>query len=45
MLQFKLGGKQNGVNKVEGGIKMGVLKFIIRSLIAMKYVLAPDTPL
>nr|AOP04004.1 C-5 cytosine-specific DNA methylase [Rhizophagus irregularis] len=36
MLSFRLGGKQDG-NKILGGIKMGVIKFIIRSLTAMGY--------
>ncbi|CAG8457057.1 771_t:CDS:10 [Funneliformis caledonium] len=36
MLSFRLGGKQDGL-KIIGGIKMGVIKFIIRSLTAMGY--------
>jgi DNA (cytosine-5)-methyltransferase 1 len=34
MLSFRLGGKQDGC-RILGGIKMGVIKFIIRSLTAM----------
>jgi DNA (cytosine-5)-methyltransferase 1 len=34
MLSFRLGGKQDG-RRILGGIKMGVIKFIIRSLTAM----------
>ncbi|CAG8825437.1 26379_t:CDS:2, partial [Gigaspora margarita] len=36
MLCFRLGGEQDGV-KIKGGIKMGVIKFILRSLTAMGY--------
>ena len=37
MLQFRLGGTQNG-QKIEGGIKMGVIKFVLRALTSMEYV-------
>ncbi|KAJ3081819.1 hypothetical protein HK102_002107 [Quaeritorhiza haematococci] len=37
LVSCKLGGKQVGTNKIEGGITNGVLKFICRSLIAMDY--------
>ncbi|CAG8618202.1 1992_t:CDS:2, partial [Diversispora eburnea] len=36
MLCFRLGGEQDGV-KIKGGIKMGVVKFILRALTAMGY--------
>ncbi|KAJ1935522.1 hypothetical protein FBU59_005358, partial [Linderina macrospora] len=37
LLDYKLGGKQVGTGRVEGGIKMGVLKFILRTLTTMGY--------
>jgi DNA (cytosine-5)-methyltransferase 1 len=37
MLSFRLGGAQAGTNRIQGGIKMGVVKFIIRALTTMGY--------
>lgn len=37
MVAFKLGGEQDGTNKIKGGIKMGVVKFILRCLTSMGY--------
>ncbi|ORX99839.1 S-adenosyl-L-methionine-dependent methyltransferase [Basidiobolus meristosporus CBS 931.73] len=37
MLAFKLGGEQDGTNRIKGGIKMGVVKFILRALTSMGY--------
>ncbi|CAH1766238.1 12051_t:CDS:10, partial [Entrophospora sp. SA101] len=36
MLSFRLGGEQDGI-KIKGGIKMGVIKFILRSLTALGF--------
>jgi DNA (cytosine-5)-methyltransferase 1 len=36
-LQFNLAATQLGKHKVEGGISMGGLKFVLRALVAMKY--------
>ncbi|KAL2916224.1 hypothetical protein HK105_204315 [Polyrhizophydium stewartii] len=37
LINFRLGGKQAGENRIEGGIQMGVLKFILRTLQSMNY--------
>ncbi|KAJ9073953.1 hypothetical protein DSO57_1011171 [Entomophthora muscae] len=37
LLNFRLGGNQAGINRVEGGIKMGYVKFIMRCLTHMGY--------
>ncbi|KAJ1965875.1 hypothetical protein IWQ62_002557, partial [Dispira parvispora] len=37
MVHFKLGGEQSGSTKIVGGIKMGVIKFIVRALTSMGY--------
>ncbi|KAJ1651493.1 hypothetical protein IWQ61_007957 [Dispira simplex] len=37
MVHFKLGGEQSGSTKIIGGIKMGVIKFIVRALTSMGY--------
>ncbi|KAJ1678462.1 hypothetical protein EV182_004002, partial [Spiromyces aspiralis] len=37
LLQYRLGGVQAGRTKIDGGIKMGMLKFILRSLTSMGY--------
>ncbi|KAI0222385.1 hypothetical protein L0F63_007074 [Massospora cicadina] len=37
LLSFCLGGNQAGINRVEGGIKMGYVKFIVRCLTHMGY--------
>ena len=37
-LRFNLNASQAGLHRVEGGIDMGGLKFIVRVLVAMKYV-------
>lgn len=37
LLSFRLNGRQVGENKISGGIKMGAVKFIVRSLTSMGY--------
>ncbi|OLL21656.1 DNA (cytosine-5)-methyltransferase 1 [Neolecta irregularis DAH-3] len=37
LLAFRMGGKQAGTNKIEGGIRMGAVKFILRALTSMGY--------
>ncbi|KAJ1917519.1 hypothetical protein H4219_003152 [Mycoemilia scoparia] len=37
LLQYRLGGEQDGRARIVGGVKMGMLKFILRSLTAMGY--------
>ncbi|CAG8514276.1 1845_t:CDS:2, partial [Acaulospora colombiana] len=36
MLSFRMGGEQDGI-RIKGGIKMGVIKFILRALTSMGY--------
>lgn len=40
-LSYNLNATQAGRYRVEGGIKMGGLKFLVHSLLAMKYVYNP----
>ncbi|OAD76274.1 hypothetical protein PHYBLDRAFT_132318 [Phycomyces blakesleeanus NRRL 1555(-)] len=37
LVSYKLGGEQNGQNRIKGGIEMGVLKYILRCLTSMGY--------
>ena len=37
-LRFNLNASQASLHRVEGGIDMGGLKFVVRVLVAMKYV-------
>ncbi|KAI8929735.1 hypothetical protein BC831DRAFT_547452 [Entophlyctis helioformis] len=37
LLSYKLGGKQDGVGRIKGGIEMGMLKFILRTLHSLDY--------
>ncbi|KAF7722914.1 hypothetical protein EC973_002594 [Apophysomyces ossiformis] len=37
LVNFKLGGEQEGTNRIKGGIQMGVVKYILRCLTSMGY--------
>jgi len=45
MVDFKLGGIQETKARMSGGIRLGVVKFIVRALTAMGYQVLHPTPL
>lgn len=43
-LQYSLRARQDGPNRLKGGVSMGGLKLVVRALIDMEYVFADSSP-